>query len=508
METSNSLDDKIIKQRENILYKLILTLIIAATAVIVSKYFKDTDGSFILATGRHILNKGIPYKNPFCFIEGLDFVAQQWLWAVICWSIYNISGYTGIYILIMLIYLLILFLISRIAKLKGCNPWFATIASSFILLLYPFISIRPTAITIFLLLLQIYVIEYFRKFHKKPVLIWLIPISLLEINLHASLLWMHLIFMLPYIVPPIKNPIVDFRKFTLGDFKKETVPLIISTVAMFITGFLNPYKINGLFYLINSYNENLKSLGISELEAPTTNSLHFFLFIIPLFFLLHIFINRKENDSAAFYLLCGTTILATMHYRNIIYFNFGLIIASLELLKNVKDTLDKNSILLGKYFKLTVALIITVMITVGISYGSDLTAIPDALEDSSYFPVKAADYLDQNESKEDIHLFTTFNNGAYFELRGYKIFVEARPELYFESFNGKQDLMNDYTSYMSEYHTNKEYQEFLDKYKFDYLCFAEKTGFRTFLEDHKDYELVLETEEYTLWKCIKSTDYN
>ena len=117
-------------------------------------------------------------------------------------------------------------------------------------------------------------------------------------------------------------------------------------------------------------------------------------------------------------------------------------------------------------------------------------------------------YMYQNESKEDIRLFTTFNNGAYYELRGYKIFVEARPELYFESFNGKQDLMNDYTSYMSEYHTNKEYQEFLDKYNFDYLCFAEKTGFRTFLEDHKEYDLVLETEEYTLWKCIKSTDYH
>src|SRR5699024_2244011 len=59
-------------------------------------------------------------------------------------------------------------------------------------------------------------------------------------------------------------------------------------------------------------------------------------------------------------------------------------------------------------------------------------ALPWEASDSADTPVKAADYL-EGKGAEGARIFTTFNAGGYFEYRGFRCFIDARPELYFAS---------------------------------------------------------------------------
>lgn len=70
--------------------------IIAMIPAIRSAGTLDTDGWFLLASGREVVESGIPTTNPFTAVEGQGIVLQQWLhdaWLYLCWKA---AGYTGV----------------------------------------------------------------------------------------------------------------------------------------------------------------------------------------------------------------------------------------------------------------------------------------------------------------------------------------------------------------------------------------------------------------------------
>ena len=58
--------------------------------------FYNNDLWFLIATGREILENGIPFENPFALHDGMRMVVQQWLLASELYVVKDAFGMQGL----------------------------------------------------------------------------------------------------------------------------------------------------------------------------------------------------------------------------------------------------------------------------------------------------------------------------------------------------------------------------------------------------------------------------
>ena len=110
------------------------------------------------------------------------------------------------------------------------------------------------------------------------------------------------------------------------------------------------------------------------------------------------------------------------------------------------------------------------------------------------------EYLDSLD-KDNIILYTEFNNGAYFELAGYKVYIDARPELFMKKINNKEDI---YTEYIDVVNGKTDVREFISKYNFTHLVTNNLSITGIYLKYSDDYRLIVENELYSLYEKISN----
>ena len=86
---------------------MMLLLLGSIFLLLIKGFHLDNDIWFIFNHGRYVLSNGFPYIEPFTIHEGFKFVMQQWLSAVIYYSIYKYLGVIGVFIFTLLINYLI-----------------------------------------------------------------------------------------------------------------------------------------------------------------------------------------------------------------------------------------------------------------------------------------------------------------------------------------------------------------------------------------------------------------
>ena len=96
-------------------------------------------------------------------------------------------------------------------------------------------------------------------------------------------------------------------------------------------------------------------------------------------------------------------------------------------------------------------------------------------------------------------LYTDFNTGAYFEFRGYKTYIDARPELYQKRINGKEDV---YTEYINMLNQAIDTEDFLKKYNFTHLVVERPSILDTYLYYSNKYKLVIEDDTCRLYERL------
>lgn len=458
------------------------------TYFVLSIQVMDNDGWFILNNGRYILEHGIPYQNPFTWVEGLDIVLQQWLYSVFMYLVYQWLQVPGIFLVCCFLHFGCMALFCKIAKLKQIRYKDALVLGSVMFLFSSgFLSIRPTFITILLLLWQVYVLECYR-FDGKAWKLWqLLLISLLEINVHAAIWPFHFVMLLPYLVPPIDNIFVTFKS---RDYSIK--PFAVLIPLMGLIGFLNPYGLDGIKYVFLSYGKELKNAGILELTAPTFQETGFIFALLLAGIIWWLALNRKEAiDAPFFYILCGTAIMGTMHLRNMVYAYLGILLFSCEVAKHNKQYI-KNKIYGNLVFAILLGSI--AFLWVGIA----AKVVDYKQDDDLYSPVKAIAYLDEHEEK-DVKIFTEFNNGAYFEWSGYRCFVDPRPELYFKKLNHKADVFQEYQELITTTEPEK-IDAFFDKYQCDYACVSKRTSLNLYFSMQPGWKPMVDSKEYVLYQ--------
>lgn len=493
---------------KNIIQHSWIGILILFIPCIIKASIPDSDTFFIAATGRYIVENGIvPTTNPFVIHEGFSVIIQQWLFDVLIYGIYNYFGNVGLLIYVTLIYAISMLLLYKYfglftEKTKTKNIVF--IIASYLYTAYA--VARPTGISFIAMLLLLYCMEKYRRTQKTSYLIALPFISLIVINMHAAMWPMMFVMMLPYVFPYTIPTKANIKENTKKWFTKNKY-IMLTSLIMFATGFINPNGIKGMAYVLLSYGSATNGVQIQELVPPSTNDFVGIIIMLTFAFVAIYAYTNKDNilnahrdnqeEFTRLYMALGTLILACMHTRNLWYLILGTTPIILTVLNNItfkKQKPKKEEPTYALFIKALYIVVLTITITIILFKSCDYADYTN--KDSTLAPYKAVAYLDKNETS-DITLYTEFNNGAFCEWHGYKVYMDARPELFQKNINKKKDI---YTEYCDVATGKANYEEFLNKYNFTHLIVSDNTVFNMYLTLNSNYTAVVDGEGYTLYE--------
>ncbi len=451
---------------------------------------KEEDIWFLLNHGKYLVHHGFPTIEPFTIHTNFAFVMQQWLSALVFYMSHFILGKYGLILVIVLVNLLILYFLYKLCMLLSNNKYtistIVTCVTDVILLL--FILPRPQIFTLLFLVIVLYIMELFYKNKNTKAIYFLILISLLQINFHAAMWPMIYLFMLPYLVNYI---ILYFKKKDKRLFK-----LLSIIVIMLLVQFINPYGIESIKYVFNSYGNKYINRIVYEMRATTFEIFQGQIFFTTLLILITIYIFYRKNKMQLrhFLLFIGVVVLALSNFRNVMLYVVGTIPFLAYYLKDlitdskktkIKDKLYKNKYIITISFLVIVSILS--MIFISPSFNNKLKLD------------KGVNYLLKNNKKEDIVLYTGYDNGSYPEYRGIKVYMDTRAEVFLKSNNKKEDVFKEY--YYLTYGL-LDYDSFLEKYKFTHLLISKKERLYYIISVNKNYKKIFNTKKYSIFEKI------
>lgn len=473
---------------------LVLSLLVSCGCIIVCFYdrffsYFDNDTFWIIATGREIFKqKVLPATNPLTIHDNLAFVVHQWLYTVIVTFLYDHVGQWSL-IALTFILLIITFCLSYYLIRQFTNKKYVAFVCSVLFLVVneTFFSCRPQSfsIPIFLFLMICWVKA---KNNKK----WLIVIpflSLLEVNIHTSLWLMLPLFSFPFILPEKIPYHISFKQYVY-DFADQKKLYFISYLLLWCFGWLNPYGLTGMFYPLISYT-TVNNNTIKELKSPSLNTFDGIIVIICVvafsLYLYKWFIALKQaknldTEKMNFNYCClflGCVVLAMMHIRNMWFLTIAAIPSCVSLLDDLSfDTLKTA------YNKETKIISVACLIPFVLCCFFFCSQIKTARNGG--LPVKIVDYLDEHHDK-NTKIYTGFNTGGYLEFRGYKVYIDARPEIYSSCINKKEDI---YKEYINVTTGKADIEKWVDKYQFTDMIVSENI-IKTYMNTRTDYKKVM-----------------
>ncbi len=462
-----------------------------------TKVNREQDIYFLLNHGKYVLQHGFPTIEPFSMHQGFSFVMQQWLSAVIFYSVFHLFGKYGLWVLINLVNLLIIYIIYKLCMKLSSGKYRLSILLSCIsdiLLQLNFITVRPQIFTYINLLLVIYILESFYQ-NKNSKLIYFLPlVALLQINLHASMFFMLFLFMLPFIVEFIICKIKD--KTDNRVFK-----VLILIVIMTLIALLNPYGIKNIKYVFTSYGNFYINNSVVEMVPPSlTTQLQsinccFYVCYITMFIILSFYIIYKKGNLTIRYFLLffGVCFLAIIQVRNYALLILGGI-PPLAMYFNSKGLYTDKKMIWTKKQVINYVVILFVFLSV------IAIAVTTRKIDFSN-PLKGGiDKILANTKKEDIILYTGYNDGSYAEYRGLKPYIDTRAEVFLKANNKRKDIMKEYYEVSNNL---LDYKKFLNKYKFTHLLVTIDCPFEKYLSTNKDYRIIYENKKDNPYKVYE-----
>ena len=449
----------------------------------------NNDIWFIMNSGRYVLQNGFPYIEPFTIHGGMSFVMQQWLSAVIFWISYNTFGKIGLYLVVILIYVLFVYMTFKLCMLLSEDNFFVSYGISMIVisLISIYMTQRPYIFLFLLIVIEIYFLEKYIKLNKNVYLLPLLILSVLLINLQAAMWPLLFVILLPYLIDSFK---FKFKFIEGQGYGKKGLFFII--FGMIAAGFVNPYGIRAVTYLFNSYGFKVIN-AVSEMQCSDINTFIgkiIFGTIFLIFFV--IFIYRKGNYKLRYYLLTlGTAYMAISSVRSYaILIICGLIPLAYYLkdykIKTIENKNDKRTLLIRKVLVVLLSVLVIFVI----------------FEKSKYINtehkelIKSVDYLEKF-NKNEVKLYTGYNDGGYLEFRGFKVYLDPRADVFLKTNNKKYNIMEEFVFMQSG---KIYYKEVLNRYNFTHLLVSKNDILNTYLPYDENYKIIYSSDYYKIFE--------
>lgn len=484
------------KLRQIIEKSTILFFLALPIATIALKLNNDT--WFLLAHGKYILTEGIPFIEPFTIHENFDFVMQQWLFSAIFRFFYDhfgvvglIAGVFGCAIALTLLIYKLSQLVSPDSKKTGAICTAVTMLG----LCIWFLETRPQSVTYVVIVIEILLLEAYAKTEKVRFLVGLPLLSVVEVNLHASMWGMLLVFALPYLVGSIKLKVYDIQS---QGYKKT--PLIVAVIAIFLGGFVNPYGIDAMKYVLSSYGDEVINVVVKEMMHITIKDsygVYFFAIIFVTVLLLRY--NKTVGIELRYILLFGGTVLMTlMTQKSLAYFFIGCVPFLVSLTSNLEryikiDVQNKKKSKIYEFLPIYFVLIIGLCACINID---------KALNEKNEPLIKqAVEFLeDESVDKSTAKLYTSYDSGGYAEFKGYKVYMDPRAEVFLKKNNHQKDVFDEYIRLQFG---SLDYRTFLETYEFTHFVLDKSDILCIYLRDNENYKQIYNDETSEIYVPIK-----
>lgn len=503
----------------------------------------DNDIWFIMATGRHIAEHGIPYVNPFAATGKFGIIVQQWLVGLVDWLVYDVSGWLGLDVLLTLkIVGLVVTMLVAVRQARHDTNLTVTLVMMVVafVTMTSYISFRPQILTMMLMFLTIAVMERYRKRNDPLTLLLTIPICLVNANVHMSMAPMQLAIVACYLLPSADVIITEWRRFKkrfvtfmLGDdgvtddamnaidgapyafsFAEDAYrrsPIAIILVAMAVTLCINPYGLNGAMYLAKSYGTADYGSYINEmgLLTPLKSTWGTMLIVsIILGFLAIGTRGRRAIDMPLTVMMIGTWYFSMQHVRSVWTFAVFSFVMCCKAFGGFStdgrrivypDGEEISGIRRGDKIALCVLTGIIVCCMVGTAYQQ--IATKTQYTDNKTTPIKAVETLDSlyetRAKRASIKVCTLFNAGGFVEFHGYKVSMDPRPELWQSAITG--DDRDRYSEYVNSMSGDGDATQVLEQVDFDYLIVDTGSNLEDAVHASGKYVTVMTGNGYVLW---------
>ena len=428
----------------------------------------DHDSFFLIDLGRYIVNnRALPKTAYWLITDDVPTIVQQWICDVCNYLAYAAGGYTGLVVLgiifdlillgCMFIYCRELFKNSRTALAIAVFLW---------LFLGEFTNTRPFSITISVALLELTVLHRFfskEEHTREEALKFFLLIAVLfifQVNWQASNILFPVFWLLCYI-PVIKEDKMSIR-FGINLYALGAVGTGI------ISSLINPNGIHGTLYLFNS-GGSLDGFNIYECRPPHILSVYSLMIALIVALVTYSAVKKKLH-LYLFFLSAGCVFMSVLFMRCC----WTLVLPLAALIVNL-DFIRKKE----KWIRWSLVAACLLSVNLIFKYNEEKTDDRQKM-------------LDFVPSPDQVTLYTDFNSGAYFLPDGYKIYFDARPELYHVYIAGEKAFTKEA---LAVWTGEADYEEFIAKYGFDWFAVSSESHMDNYLANEPDYEMVFENED-------------
>lgn len=468
--------------KNNLKYLIIFLLPILLTVLLVR--WVDNDSWFVLAEGREIATNGIYKTDMLSMHSDLAVTVQNYGFAVIFWWIYSLFGLPGLYVGMLICLLGVEILLYKIFMLlskknEKLSLVLMVVASSVLSL--AFATTRAQMVSYVFFLLVIYLLELYAQSGKTKFL-WAIPIlSLVQINLHASL-WLMLFLVMG----------VFFLDALIERYKAK--PIVIIGIISALAGLINPYGIEMITFVVKSYTGGAIQRLVSEMKPFSLSSWDMAVVFgsIVMVLVLGFYGDKKKirvRYLLLFFGLLGLGLNTVKGMSQVLLVMFMSIIgmyADAKWWPKIKNVNTLKAFRIGE--------VVFSVILVGIVGWKLVDNLSGLKEGPDQAMVSAVDKLDELMAEEDrakMKVYSAYNDGGYLEFRGYKPYLDPRAEVFLKVNNGKEDILVEWID-LQEGMGDRD--EFMEKYDFDYIVTRGRYD-PLHRDELKGYEKVFESED-------------
>lgn len=453
-------------------------------------------GSFILScdvyyfipSGAYIEQYGLPHELMFSVHAGEHFhyIMQQWLFALWNWKVYQAFGLYGILFCGYLTKIVLLLLLHRLLlHASGGRRGLAFAETFFAGFFVLMMNIgRPYMLTCGFLLIELLFLQQLRAHPERRRYGYLLfpLLSVLEINLHAAMWPMLLVFLLPYF---FESTLGRLAFFSSRFDSTRAIPwrtLAVYAALIFVVALLNPYGLEMLGYGIS--NSGTPSLRyISTEMQPLAVRAPFLVVLIPLFTVYMIWKwLRWHFELPLLLLVLGTGFMAMIAERSL-YLFFPYVMLALARLGcrefpfSCSPRQKRRMLCVG-----TAAMSLLLL--------ANFILLPKNVIPAEWSAGLQAMREDAAAQGRDIgNVYAVRDIGSYLTFAQIPVYHYSCDEAFTGKMNRRKDIL-------AEYHAVQEqqlpYKEFLRRYDFHYFFVKNDDYLYDALASDEDYTLLYE----------------
>jgi len=528
---------------------IIFSIIIAIFTIgIVPKTFQN-DTFFNISIGKYILeNKTIDMQEHFSWVQGLTYTFSHWAFDIVTYLIYNIFGFTGIYVVVIVFAIVTNIILFNLLNKRNESP----IVSLFITLVSIYIirsayTARSQIVSFVCFIIEIYAIEKFIETNKKRYGVLLIVLSIIIANFHAATWPLYLVLFMPYLGAAFLNLISakniytimknraekklkklpqnsskrkkyeeDFRDYS--KFIEEIKPpkytkisrrenyngkaLIILLIIVSLTGLLTPIHGTPYTYIIKSmlgpsnFENNASIDFIAEMQPIVpANNIALIVFSI-LFIAFLTFMPTKLKVEHGF-LIAGLLIMtiSSVRYVYLLVFLGSYVLTDL-LSQCVNEFIPEDMKSLEKICINPIGTISLILLVIIFSTSKFLIRMEDQYVDEKLYPIGATEYIKNNLDYKNMRIYNSYNNGSYLMLNDIPVFIDSRLDVYCSEFNDT-DVFYDYVQVAQG---KQNYEDVFTKNDFTHILIYNDEIIYNYIKNDENYKVLYEDEYFTLYE--------